>query len=360
MTEFEEPLLDPLSISDDADLFERLLRDPALIDEGAVFWADGRILSGSDPARRTVIGWHRGGGPLVVGVTTDRATDAMLVEALRIAAEGPVTPSGVWVRALEDFWGAADPALAARVRERWGLPSGGERSPEAWADRAWGQPPAEGRVAIGLVAGAVPEGLRRAVGWLAEAGAELAAWEVRRVDGAVRAVRVAGRWNRSTARPMPAEEDGRRRAIYVRHTGAVTGELLARIEALAQAAGSRITWSGEDWVRIDGPGGSIRAFPSPAGVDLQLVGADEGTRVGLSYRHGVSLADAAPEGAAPGVHLRLTSLDALDAAVERLIGEWLGRSREANGGTGRPAGKPGGPAERLSSPDAPGRGLRGR
>lgn len=107
---------------------------------------------------------------------------------------------------------------------------------------------------------------------------------------------------------------------------------MTRIESVARAAGGRIAWSGRDWVRIDGPGRSLRVFPGSRGVDLQLVGADEGTCVGLGFRHGVPLSDPSPEGAPPGVHLRLSAPEELDTAVEELLTGWLAGGGEGNGG----------------------------
>jgi hypothetical protein len=118
--------------------------------------------------------------------------------------------------------------------------------------------------------------------------------------------------------------------------------LLASIEAIARETGSAVSRAG-DWVRIAGARRSLRAFPSEEWVDLQLVGLDEGTMVGLRYRHGVPLRLEAGEGAPPGVHLRVRG-DELGPAVEGLIRGWLTAPGEGRGEKPRPAAAP--PADR--------------
>lgn len=327
-----------LSSSDDAALLELLLDSPDRIDLRIVLWADGRVLPESDPGRRTLVGWHQAGGPVLLGVTTGVATEEALFEAFHLAALEGAAPVERWKDPLESFWGDADPGLRERIGARWGHP---ERitSPEAWTGLAWGTPPVSGPPRTGVVAARVPDPLRRTVDWLADLGVEVAAWEIERADdsadGAFRFRRVAGRWGDLPDRPLPAMEEERRRRTYVRHTGGVTAALLAGLEKACRSSGATVAWSGREWVRFDGPGRSLRIFPGTEGIDLQFVGADEGTLIGLRFRYGVSVGTDPPAGAPPGVHLRLASPEDLGPEVRLLVKAWLGGRPDETGSAPR-------------------------
>lgn len=349
-----------LSGGDDARLFEALLTAPDRLHPDVVLWADGRVLPGSDAGRRTLVGWHRAGGPVFVGVRTGAATDGLLLEALGLAAEGGETPDERWRVALAAYWDAADPALRERVSDRWGFARGEIADPEAWTGQAWGRPPTPGPARTGVVAARCPRGLGRAIDWLAGRGIDVAAWEVGRADddGSFRLARVAGAWRESDERPLPAEaSEARRRRTYLRHTGGVTAELLATLESHCRAMGCEVAWSDRQWVRFDGPGRSLRVFPGTAWIDLQFVGADEGTLIGLRFRYGVPVGTEPPEGAPPGVHLRLFRPDDLGPETRLLLTAWLGERSGGNGEEERP------PVRRRPNPsprNARARGPRNR
>ncbi|CAN5328299.1 hypothetical protein BH18GEM1_BH18GEM1_09390 [soil metagenome] len=324
---FESADLSPPDLSDDATLFALLLTHPDFLAEDVVFMADGRVLEESDPAWRTVLGWHRGGGPVLLGVTTGSAGSSLLVETLQLAEVSTDWPLARWDQALVSFWETADPALCQRVSRRWDLSGESAWTVEAWTKTVWGADPVGGRAAIALLAARVSPEVRRAVTWLAASGREIAAHEVRRMgtgsDPTYWADLVAGGWRRPAeveAAPLAA---GLRRETYVRHTGSVTAGLLSKVETCCLAAGSQVAWSGEDWVRFDGTGHSLRVFPGAGWVDLQFVGADEGTLAGLRYRYGVPVTLGPPPDAPPEVHLRLASSADFSPAVELLLGAWL-------------------------------------
>ncbi|HUP01646.1 MAG TPA: hypothetical protein VM737_09030 [Gemmatimonadota bacterium] len=324
---FQSADLNPLALDDDATLFQLLLRHPDFLEPDVIFMADGRVLAESDPAWRTVLGWRRSGGPILLGVTTGPAPDALLIEVLQLAEASAEWPIGRWNEALAAYWGSADARLVEAIKLGWRFDARESWSVEAWTRAAWGVEPIAGRSAVGLLAAEMPPALLRAVDWLAAGGREIAAFEVRRM-GAGKAPtylsdRVAGSWGRPVERPPVAPEVGLRRETYVRHTGSVTAGLLSAVEARCLAAGSKEAWSGEDWVRFDGPGRSLRVFPGAAWVDLQFVGADEGTLAGLRYRYGVSTTLVPSTGAPPEVHLRLASTADFSPAVEVLLSAWL-------------------------------------
>lgn len=326
-----------LSGRDDPGLLETFLTAPDRLHADVLLWADGRALPGGDPARRTLVGWHRAGGPVLVGVTTGEATDGLLLESFRLAAGAGDSPGPPWAAALADWWDAADPGLRERVVDRWGFEAGAIADPEAWTRQAWGAPPAPGPARTGVVAARCPSGLREAVDWLAGLGVEVAAWEVSREPPSetpvYRARRVAGTWRGAGDRPLPAEgSEERRRRTYLRHTGGVTAELLAGLESHCRSIGCEVAWSGEEWVRFGGPGPrSLRVFPGPAWIDLQFVGADEGTLIGLRFRYGVPVQPEPPQGAPPGVHLRLARPEDLSPEVRLLVTAWLGERSSENG-----------------------------
>jgi hypothetical protein len=135
---------------------------------------------------------------------------------------------------------------------------------------------------------------------------------------------VAGAWpDAGDMGPVP-EEASHRRDTYVHHTGGVTAGLLSAIEMRCRELETRVAWSGEDWVRFQGHEHSLRVFPGSAWVDLQLVGADEGTLKGLSYRFGVPESLTPGGDAPPEVHFRLASASDLSPSIHLLLSAWLG------------------------------------
>lgn len=324
---FESTDLDAPVLSEDASLFALLLTHPDFLADDVVFMADGRVLEESDPAWRTVVGWRRSGGPVILGVTTGTARPALLVETLQVAEMSSSWGLDRWSEVLTSFWETVGGSLFDRISKRWDLPSEAAWTVDAWTQAAWNIEPIPGRAAVGLLAAEVPPAVRRAVAWLADDNHEVAASEVRRMGSGEHATfwteQVAGGWRRAVKPVVRPAEAGLRRDTYVRHTGSVTAGLLSAVEARCLAAGSKVAWSSEDWVRFDGSGHSLRVFPGAAWVDLQFVGADEGTLAGLRYRYGVSVTLDPPSDAPPEAHLRLASSADFSAAVELLLGAWL-------------------------------------
>lgn len=295
-----------------------------MVDADALFWADGRVLPAAGPADWTALGWHRAGGALVLAVTPGAASASLLSHAVGRAAAVADWPLARWDRALAEFWAEAGAALTARVRDL-GLEPGSEVRAGAWTRLAWGAWPREGPPRVGIVAGSVPRPIRHEVDRLAEAGTEVAAWELRPApeDGPLQGVRVAGAWSPAPIRPLPAQAEDGEVAPLLGPAGAAATDLLEPIETLARALGGRIKWIGGEWMRVAGPAGSLRLFPGPDGLDLQFAGADEGTRLGLAFRYGVRLPAEPPRDAPPGTHLRLDKSTDLDGPVGLMIRGWL-------------------------------------
>lgn len=337
---FETAELGGLTLADDGALFSLLLTHPDVLAEDVVFFADGRVLPESDPAWRSLLGWHRRGGPVVLGVTTARAEPGLLVETLRLARVVSDLPPERWDEIVLEFWGSADPPLVRQVMDRWGLPGEHGWAVADWTGALWDQEPEAGPVVAGVLAGDVPEAVRRAVDWLATGSRPIAAFEACRIvvgeSPTYWTQPVAGAWYRP---PALGGEDGpdRRRETYVRRTGSVTGGLLAAVEARCLEAGSAVAWSSEDWVRFDGAGRSLRVFPGEEWVDLQLVGVDEGNLVGLRYRYSVPARLKPPPGAPPEVHVRLSSPEDFGPEVQLMVTDWLaGRSTRSAEPPARP------------------------
>ena len=103
-----------------------------------------------------------------------------------------------------------------------------------------------------------------------------------------------------------------------------TEELLATLEARCREVGCEVGWRGPDWARYDGRDHSLRVFPGDHWVDLQFVGADEGTLKGLWFRYDVSDGLEAPADAPPAAHMRLDDPRDLDRSVLALLAAWLG------------------------------------
>ncbi|MFN2383002.1 MAG: hypothetical protein ABR559_01920 [Gemmatimonadota bacterium] len=311
-----------LDSSDELPLLSQILTHPETLAPDVLLWAGGELRPGAGPGRM-VLGWRRGGGPVVVACTTGQATEALLVQALQRAASCAKWPVSRWDELLEESWAVADGLLAA-VGDRWGLGSQDLRRAAAWTEAAWGAPPAPGQPAVGLLAARVSNGLRRAVDWLTTADREIAAFELERAAaGAPLAYgthQVAGGWRGAPERPLPARATA---PLEVTPVAAAPTALQAALERLCRAAGGTVVWRRE-WVRFDGRLRSLRLFPGPGGIELQFMGANEGVLVGLRYRFGVPLATRPPPAAAPGGHLWLAEREDLTPAVEKLLAFWLG------------------------------------
>ncbi|MGH7563023.1 MAG: hypothetical protein ACREK5_01180 [Gemmatimonadota bacterium] len=323
---FETAELGALTLADDAALFTLLLTYPDALAEDVVFFADGRVLPESDPAWRTVLGWHRQGGPVLLGVTTAQAEPGLFVETLRLAES--VADWGVerWDETVLEYWGSADEAMVTRIVDRWELSRDEGWTLGSWTRAMWDEDPGLGRPIVGLLGAEVPEAVRGAVEWLASGHREIAAFEASRIVTGESPTywthSVAGAWYRPV--PLTTEDEpDRRRATYVRRTGSVTGRLLAAVEARCLEAGSAVAWSGEDWVRFDGASRCLRVFPGETWVDLQLVGADEGNLIGLRYRYGVPTRLKPPADAPPEVHVRLSAAEDFGAEVQVMLSDWL-------------------------------------
>ena len=335
---FETAELGALTLADDGPLFTLLLMHPDALAEDVIFFADGRVVPESDPAVRTLLGWHRQGGVVVLGFTTAAAVSDLLVEVLRLAEIVADWDTERWDEVVLEYWGSADAALVERVADRWNLSREEGWTLASWTGAMWDETPEPGRPIVGVLAGEVPESVRGAIDWLSVGSREIAAFEARRIVSGETptywTTPVAGAW----ARPVPLTgEEGpdRRRETFVRRTGSVTGGLLAAVEKRCLDSGSAVAWSGEDWVRFDGASRSLRVFPGAAWVDLQLVGADEGALIGMRYRYALPNRLKPPGDAPPEVHVRLVATADFGPEVQLLLSDWLsGRlSKEAQPAT---------------------------
>lgn len=330
---FETAELGSLTLADDAALFALLLTHPDALTEDVLFFADGRVILESDPAVRTLLGWHRQGGVVVLGFTTACAGSDLLIETLRLAGIVADWDLERWNQIVLDYWGAAEEGLVAQAAGRWELSREEGWSLASWTRAMWDEDPVTGHPIVGILAGEVPEPVRCAIDWLATGKREIAAFEAQRIvtgdSPTYWTTPVAGAW----VRPAPLTEAGpdHRRETFVRRTGSVTGALLAAVEKRCVEAGSAVAWSGEDWVRFDGASRSLRVFPGSSWVDLQLVGADEGALIGMRYRYALPNRLRPPEDAPPEVHVRLAAPADFGPEVQLLVSDWLsGRlSKEA-------------------------------
>jgi len=327
--------------ADRSDLHKLLFTHPDLLDEDALLWADGRTIAG-DRGGRTLVGWHRCGGGILLGVTAGEVTDADFVETLHLARLVSGWTVAKWSEALASYWRRAPEPLADLVVGRWGLGGGSIENARAWGEAAWGDRPAPGPVHVGVLGATMGDRVRGAVTWLRDGGVEVAGFVVRRIeasdDGIPRIERVAGGWHAAPRRPLPAaEEVPAPRGGARRPRGGLADTLVAALEQRCLEAGGRVVWKGEEWVRMRGPERSLRVFPGPGRVDLQFTGADEGTLTGLRFRFAVPLVVEPPSGAPPGVHLRLAGMEDLTPNLDALLEAWWG---DRWGGEGRREGSP--------------------
>lgn len=130
--------------------------------------------------------------------------------------------------------------------------------------------------------------------------------------------------------PSPIRKNSDQTGAFAHQIGRETGPLLIVLERWCQRSGATVTWSGREWVRFEGPRHSLRVFPGPSFVDLQLVGADEGTLTGLKYRHGVLKRMDPPLDAPPEVHIRLKGGEDLSPGLSFLLASWLRGSGGGN------------------------------
>jgi len=311
--------------TDRSDLHQLLLLHPDLLDEDALFWADARAIEG-DRGGRTVVGWHRRGGGILLGVTAGEVSDADLVETLHLARVVSGWTVAKWSEALASFWRRAPDRLAGLMAERWGLGGGSIEDARAWGEAAWGDRPAPGPVHVGVLGATMGDRVRGAVTWLRDGGIEVAGFVVRRIEaddaGMPRIERVAGGWHAAPRRPLPAEEMPPSGGGAARPRSGLAETLVAALEQRCLESGGRVVWKGEEWIRMRGPERSLRLFPGPGRVDLQFTGADEGTLTGLRFRFAVPLAVEPPAGAPPGVHLRLGGIEDLTPNLDALLEAW--------------------------------------
>lgn len=325
---FDAAELGALSAADDATVFALLLERPDWVAPDVVFVADGRVVPGSDVGVRSVLGWHRAGGPVLVAVTTGTAGSRLLVEVTHLADATKAWGLEQWEEAIRSYWSGVSVDLKERVARRWQLSSEPWRL-EAWTRAAWGESPELGDARVALMGGEVEPRVARAVAWMASEGREAAAFAIRRVRSGEATTLwtecVAGGWRVPLVGPEQRSETAAlRRDLYVHHTGGITAGLLAAIESRCVALGSRVAWSGEDWVRFEGGRHALRVFPGPGWVDLQLIGIDEGTLKGLAFRFDLLDALDLPDDAPPGVHLRLKGEEEYTGALDLLLSAWLG------------------------------------
>jgi len=298
-------------LDDDVSFFELLLLRPDLAGGDLLFLADGRGWEGTGTGWPLAIGWRREGGPVILAATTGAATGDLLVEPLQLAGASASWSVEEWEEKVAAWWDGAPPGLRERVGERWGLPAVGRWGVAAWTRAVWDAAPAGGRAAIGVAATRVPAPVLRAVEWLARresAAVFRIRWYGAEAGAVPRLEPIGGGWASPPAEDAPVESGGVRR-------------LVAALDALALEIGGTTSGSA-GWMRVAGRRRSLRVFPGADGVDLQLVGLDEGTCAGLRYRFGVPLSLQPPPGAPPGVHLRVQGPE-LGSPLEALIRFWL-------------------------------------
>lgn len=302
-----------------------LLLDPVAIPGGAACFADARKLGLT--SLPILLGWRRAGGSLVVGAIGGSASPALLAATEAVAETTSAWTDARWAEAFRAFWKAADARLREALAERLPLPPGGEWTLESWSATVWGA--YSGGVEPGAVAvlgTSIPDEVREGVRDLRRR-VRAAAFTVEPLDesrGRIRCSLVAGELDPLPERTLPGDLDVGERG---RRSGRprVLEEVLPAVERVAAESGARPTWSRRDWVRFEGPRGVVRVFPRGEGVWLQLVGADEGARAGLWYRHGLAPDSGAdtPLDPPPGAHLFLRDAEALTPPVESLLRHWL-------------------------------------
>jgi hypothetical protein len=302
-----------------------LLLDPVAIPGDAACFADARALGLTDVP--ILLGWRRAGGALVLGASDGAASLELLAATKVVVAATTEWTDARWDAAFRSFWSTADPELRNALAERLPLPRG-SWTLASWSETVWGA--YAGGVesaALAVLGAAVPEEVRQGVGAMGSL-VRAAAFVFEPFDEArvrIRCTLVAGELDPIAERSLPGEMDGAAKRIR-RGLGRprVLDEVLPAIERVAMDSGARPTWSRRDWVRFEGPRGAVRVFPREQGVWLQLVGADEGARAGLWFRHGLPKADDdRSRDAPPGTHMFLRDADALTPAVEALLRHWL-------------------------------------
>jgi hypothetical protein len=303
-----------------------LLLDPVAIPGGAACFADARALGLT--SLPILLGWRRAGGSLVVGAIEGVASPTLLAAAEAVAEVTAEWTDARWDAAFRSFWSGADAELREALAERLPLPPG-EWTLAAWSESVWGA--YAGGVesaALAIIGASVPDEVREGVRSLARP-LRAAAFVVEPLDesrGRIRCSLVAGELDSIAERTLPGDVDGPGKGGG-RRLGRprVLEEVLPAVERVATGSGARPVWSRRDWVRFEGPRGAVRVFPRDEGVWLQLVGADEGARAGLWFRHGVPPeADRnRPPDPPPGAHLFLRDAEALTPSVEALIRHWL-------------------------------------
>ena len=332
----------PAILDDDLSFFEMLLVRPDLVAGDVVFLADGRAWEGTSAGWPLAVGWRRGRGPVILGAATGAATEPLMLATLHLAGASSAWDLEEWDERVAAWWEDAAPEVRERVEERWTLPAAEPWDVTAWTRAVWGEEPAVGRATVGVVATRLPDAVRSTVAWLAAREAAVAfaiRWYGADASPVPRLDLVEGSWEAAwpepepmpvavPEQPEPVQEKTAQPVMEAAPARVAAPEppprgaaVLDTIEAIARETGARVSRNSE-WMRIEGPRRALRVFPADEWVDLQLVGLDEGSLVGLRYRHGVPLnLEPGPE-APPGVHLRITDLE-LGPAVTELLRSWL-------------------------------------
>jgi hypothetical protein len=304
-------------------LSRALLLDPTAIPGDAACWADARQLG---LARQPILlGWRRGGGPLVAGTSEGEAGRDLWLAAASLADSTAEWTGDRWDGAFRAFWKLATPALRDALADRLPLPDQGW-SLGSWSEAVWGsfasgiEPPA-----VAVVGRSVAPEVVESVAAPRESG-RMAAFTVELLDAErtrIRCTLVAGRLAPAAVRKLPGELARSDRGENGSSDGRDSFDLLEALGRLARRSGASATWSRGDWVRYQGAGGMIRVFPSREGAWVQLAGADEGALAGLRFRHGLPLDPGATTGAPPGAHLFLQRGVELTPSMEGLLRQWL-------------------------------------
>ncbi len=304
-------------------LSRALLLDPMAIPGDSACWADARDLG---MARLPILlGWRRAGGALVTGTSEGVATRELWAESTTLAETTARWTGERWDAAFRTFWKQAKPPLRRALSERLPLPDD-VWTLESWAAAVWGsfagpvEPPA-----VAVVGSEVSEEVLASVAVASGVG-RAAAFVVEPLDserGRIRCALVAGDLDPGPRRALPGEPELEARHARVGIEPDDPEALIDAVERVARRSGATATWSRRDWVRFEGPHGTIRVFPHDRGAWLQLAGADEGALAGLRFRHGLPLDPEGPPNGPPGAHLYLRDPASLTPAIEAVIRQWL-------------------------------------